>query len=152
MAPVTLRFGMEIRAATPMDAPGLATLLTDAGQDADGAALARRLAALRQGGTALIASQWGPPSGLILLHWYATLDEDRPTAQVTTLVVAPEERRRGIGRLLLKAAAQAARAAGCGRMELLAAPGDAALMQFCQATGFVESGLRHVRSLHRQRS
>ncbi|HEY4251542.1 MAG TPA: GNAT family N-acetyltransferase [Roseomonas sp.] len=107
--------------------------------------------ALRQAaGTALIAAQWGPPSGLVVLHWYATLEDARPTAQITTLLVGAEDRRRGIGRLLLKAAAQAARTAGCGQLELLAAPDQAALHAFCRATGFAAAGERFIRSLRKQ--
>jgi len=107
---MTSRYGLEVRAAAPADAPGLATLLAEAGHALEARALAERLLAVREApGAALIAAQWGPPSGLILLHWYPTLAEPRPVAQITTLLVAVEDRRRGIGRLLLKAGAQAAR-------------------------------------------
>lgn len=145
------RHGLEIRAATPIDAPGLAALLAAAGHAVAAPALAERLAAMREGaGAVLIAAQWGPPSGLVVLHWYATLEEPRPTAQITTLLVDAEERRRGIGRLLLKAAAQAARVAGCGSLELLAAPDAVSLRAFCRATGFDEAGTRLVRSLRKR--
>ncbi|MGG5819022.1 GNAT family N-acetyltransferase [Falsiroseomonas sp. HW251] len=142
------RYGIEIRAATPADAPGLADMLAEAGHPLDAVAIADRLPALRQAGTALIASRFGPPSGIVVLHWYAMLEEARPTARITTLVVAPEERRNGIGRLLLKAASQAARQAGCGTLELVTeAP---SLRGFCRATGFAEEGSRFLRSLRKQ--
>jgi GNAT superfamily N-acetyltransferase len=148
---VTSRFGLEIRAATPIDAAGLVDLLAAAGYSADVGELAERLMAIRQAsGTALIAAQWGPPSGLVIVHWYPTLEGVRSTAQITTLLVNPDERRRGIGRLLLKAAAQAARTAGCGKLELVAASDAASLHEFCRTTGFVETGLRFVRSLRKQ--
>jgi GNAT superfamily N-acetyltransferase len=148
---VTSRFGLEIRAATPIDASGLATLLAGAGIAADAREVAERLAAIRAAaGTALIAWQWGPPSGLVVLHWYPTLGEARPTAQITTLLVGEEDRRRGIGRLLVKAAAQAARTAGCGQLELLVPAEAAELHEFCRATGFAEAGARFVRSLRKQ--
>jgi GNAT superfamily N-acetyltransferase len=148
---VTSRYGLEIRAAAPIDAPGLVTLLAEAGCALDARELAERLVAVRDApGTALIAAQWGPPSGLVVLHWYPTLAEPRPTAQITTLLVGIEDRRRGIGRLLLKAAAQAARAAGCGRLELLSPADAASLHAFCRATGFIEAGPRFVRSLRKQ--
>jgi len=147
-----MRYGMEIRAATPADAPGLASLLAEAGQAVDARELADHLAALRQpSSTALVAVQWGPPSGLVVLHWYPTLFSARPVAQITSLLVSAEEQRRGIGRMLLKAAAQAARAAGCGDMELLAAPDAPSLDAFCRATGFAEAGPRFTRSLRKQR-
>lgn len=148
---MTSRYGLEIRAATPIDAPGLAALLTAAGHAIDVPAMAERLAAMREGaGAVLIAAQWGPPSGLVVLHWYSTLEDARPTAQITTLLVAAEDRRHGIGRLLLKAAAQAARTAGCGTLELLAASEETSLREFCRATGFTETGTRLVRSLRKR--
>ncbi len=147
---MTSRYGLEIRAATPIDAPGLVTLLTEAGYPVEVRTLAERLEAIRAGpGTALVAAQWGPPSGLVVLHWYPTLEDTRPVAQITTLLVAVEDRRRGIGRLLIKAASQAARTAGCGRLDLLI-PTDAPLLQeFCQATGFTQAGTRFARSLRK---
>lgn len=148
---MTSRYGLEIRAAAPIDAPGLVTLLAEAGYAIDTRELAERIIALREGaGTALIAVQWGPPSGLVVLHWYRTLEDPRPTAQITTLLVGMEDRRRGIGRLLLKAAAQAARTAGCGGLEVVAPADAASLHAFCRATGFSEAGPRFSRSLRKQ--
>ena len=146
-----IRRGLEIRAATGAEAPGLSDLRRAAGHDIPVLVLADRLDALRQGpGAALIAVEWGPPSGLVMMHWYRTLGSDQLTAQITTLLVGPDERRRGIGRLLVKAAAQAARVAGCGAMEVLAAPGEWDLLEFCRATGFVEAGPRFVRALRKK--
>jgi GNAT superfamily N-acetyltransferase len=139
------RRGLEIRAATSADAPGLCELLAIPPR-----VLAERLERIRPDtGAALIAAEWGPPSGLVLLHWYRTLDADQPTAQITTLLVGVEDRRRGIGRLLVKAASQAARVAGCGSLELLAPPEEPTLLAFCQATGFIEAGPRFVRPLRK---
>jgi GNAT superfamily N-acetyltransferase len=144
------RHGLEIRAATGAEAPGLSLLLGAAGHAIDPRALAERLDALRQGpGAALVALEWGPPSGLVVLHWYRTLEEVRPTAQITTLLVGCDERRRGIGRLLVKAAAQAARVAGCGTLELSVATAAPSLDEFCRATGFTAGGRRFVRPLRK---
>jgi aminoglycoside 6'-N-acetyltransferase I len=148
-----MRRGLEIRAATSADVPGLCELLSAAGVRVSPPALAERLDALRQGpGTALLAAEWGPPSGLIALHWYRTLHADQSTAQITTLLVGPAERRRGIGRLLIKAAAHAARVAGCGTLEVLAAPDEPSLLEFCRAAGFTEAGSCFVRPLRKKAS
>jgi aminoglycoside 6'-N-acetyltransferase I len=145
------RYGLEIRAATGADAVGIAELLSAAGHTVSPRAIADRLEAARsQAGAALLAMEWGPPSGLVLLHWYRTLDDDQSTAQITTLLVGANERRRGIGRLLIKAAAQAARVAGCGTLQILAAPEEQDLHRFCQATGFAEAGQCFVRPLRKK--
>lgn len=145
------RYGLEIRAPTSAEAPGLCELLSASEHEIAPRILAERLDAIRQApGAALIAVEWGPPSGLVILHWYRTLEADQPTAQITTLLVAPSERRRGIGRLLVKAAAQAARVAGCGTLELLTRPDDQGLHQFCRATGFTEAGPCFVRPLRKK--
>jgi GNAT superfamily N-acetyltransferase len=141
--------GLQIRAATGTEAPELAVLLGGAGIAVEPRALAERLGALREApGAVLVAWEWGPPSGVIALHWYAALQVARPVARVTLLLVDPEARRRGVGRVLLKAAAQAARRAGCGDIELLA--DEPSLAAFCQATGFTEEAGRWVRSLRKQ--
>lgn len=145
------RYGLEIRAAGGADAQGLCELLQTTGHVIAPRMMAERLEAMRDGpGAALIAAEWGPPSGVVLLHWYRTLEAAQPTAQITTLLVAPDDRRRGIGRLLVKAAAQAARVAGCGALELLAAPEERALHAFCLATGFLEAGSRFLRPLRKK--
>jgi len=148
---VKSRHGLEIRAATQADAPAVCELLSLAGHAASPVALARRLDAIRDStGTALLALEWGPPSGIVVLHWFRTLDADQPAARITTLLVGPDERRRGIGRLLLKAAAQAARVAGCDRLELSADPADVTLSGFCLATGFTEADRCFVRPLRKK--
>lgn len=148
---VTLRYGMEVRAATAAEAPGLSILLASAGHIIDTRDLADRLAALRDSsGIALVALQWGPPSGLVVLHWYQTIAAARPIAQINTLLVSEEERRRGIGRLLIKSAAHAARIAGCGDLEIATVAAAPSLNEFCRATGFAETGQRFVRSLRKQ--
>jgi aminoglycoside 6'-N-acetyltransferase I len=145
------RYGLEIRAASNTDAQGLCDLLIAAGHRISPQISAARLDAMRQApGAALIAAEWGPPIGLVVLHWYPTLDADQPTAQITTLVVAPTERRRGIGRLLVKSAAQTVRVAGCGTLELLAASEDQGLLDFCSASGFTGMGRRFVRPLRKK--
>ncbi|SDN76187.1 Acetyltransferase (GNAT) family protein [Methylobacterium phyllostachyos] len=142
------RYGLEIRAAAGADAAGLATLLGEAGEPLTAADLASRLEGLqRDGGTVLVAVEWGPPSGFIALSPVRTLDAPRPFGLITTLVVAAESRRRGIGRVLLKAAGRAARQAGCDRLVLRVGPEQTTLRAFCAAAGFAGTMELHERPL-----
>jgi len=145
------RYGLEIRAATGADAAGLAEFLAAAGRPIEPHRLAERLEALRQaGGSALIAVAWGPPSGLVTFHRHHTLDADLAVARIDGLLVSPDERRRGIGRLLLKAASQAARIAGCGTLHMEIAPDQAELRAFCAATGFTPGAAIYERPLRKR--
>ena len=145
------RYGLQIRAATALDARGIGALLGTVGLAIDPRLLETRIEAIRAGpGTLLLAEEWGPPSGLVALSWSATLETDRPVARIDTLLVAPEDRRRGIGRTLLKAGAQAARGAGCGDLVLAVADGAIGLDAFCRATGFEEAARAFRRSLRKR--
>lgn len=146
------RYGLEIRAASAADAPGLAVLLAEMGLAMPAEALAERLEAIRTGpSVVLVAQEWGPPSGLVVLHWYRSVAEARPVAQITTLFVGAEQRRRGIGRLLLKAASQAARMAECDTLQVVASANSADLADFCRATGFTPGGPGFLRPLRKGR-
>ena len=145
------RFGLELRSATPADAPGLSAMLAAAGHPVPAAVLSMRLEAIRQGlGTALLALEWGPPSGVVVLHWYRTLTSSLPVAQISLLLVGADERHRGIGRLLVKAASPAARVAGCATLELTAPGAQQDLHAFCAATGFTAQGRCFVRPLRKK--
>lgn len=144
------RYGLELRGAAAADASGLAELFAAAGHRVSARALAERLEAMRgQSGAVLIAGEWGPPSGIIALSWRTTLAADRPAARIEHLLVHPDARRRGIGRLLLKAGAQAARSAGCDRLELSVEESAPSLEAFGTATGFVPNGAAFVRALRK---
>jgi len=146
------RFGLEIRAAHAGDASGLIELMVSCGYPAPPVPqMGARLEVLRhRPGATLLALEWGPPSGLIALHWYDSFDAPTPTAQITSLLVAPDARRRGIGRALLKSASQAARQAGCSALHLLSQPQDVALEGFTRATGFNKAGLAWSRPLRKK--
>ncbi len=140
-----LRYGVDVRAPAPADAGDLARLLPPATPRQ----VADRLEALARDpqAAALVATGYdGAVIGLAALGWGATLLADRPVARLAALVVAEDERRRGIGRLLLKAASQLARSAGCEAMEAAAGSGVA----FWEATGFADAGVVYVRSLRRK--
>lgn len=145
------RYGLSVRSAQVSDADGLAELLSTAGETTPKDRLVHRLTAmLDQPGALLIADEWGPPSGVIAVHWHAVLTADLKVGAISTLLVDPERRRNGIARLLLKSASQAARSAGCGEL-LVEAPAAADdLRAFCLATGFEQSGETFARALRKR--
>ena len=143
------RFGMEIRGADAGDAAGLAELSAAAGRLATPAAMARRLERLQEArALVLLALEWGPPSGVAVVTHRPVLDADTLVSSLDLLWVAPDERRRGVGRLLLKAAAQAARQAG--GVELRATADDPATHAFALACGFTERGATLTRPLRKR--
>ena len=146
---MTGRYGMEIRGADAGDAPGLAELLATVGVRAAPSALAHRLERLQaEGATVLMAVEWGPPAGVAVVTRRTALEGDAPIASLDLLLVGPDDRRRGVGRLLLKAAAQAARQAG--GVELRLATTDEGARAFALASGFVERGAALARPLRKR--
>jgi aminoglycoside 6'-N-acetyltransferase I len=145
------RYGLAIRAADTADADGVGELIRAAGLTFDQRGLAKRLEAVpSQSGAVLLAVEWGPPSGIIALHWSWTLTAELKVAYVSTLLVDPEQRRRGIARLLLKAASQIARSTGCGELRLLFPAEADHLREFCLATGFEDTGSVFTRPLRKR--
>ncbi len=145
------RYGLSIRAANNGDADGLATLLKTANTSLTPATLAARLHAMQdQPGAVLIADEWGPPSGLIAVHWHAVFSTDMKVGWISALFVDPQRRRNGLARTLLKAASQAARSAGCGELLLSAQTGTSGLRAFCLATGFEDAGSLLARPLRKR--
>jgi aminoglycoside 6'-N-acetyltransferase I len=145
--------GIEVRGAVPADAADLARLLGQLGYPVPAQDATERLAQVLRDpqGTLLVAADYGPVVGAIALHWAPMLQDARPVARITTLVVDEAERGRGIGRLLLKAGAQAARQAGCDVLELTSGTQREAAHAFYRAQGFSSTSLRFVRSLRRNR-
>ena len=145
------RYGLQIRTPDASDTAGLAELYFSAGVQMAATALAARLETMaRFPGALFIAQEWGPPSGCVAIHWYPSLQADRLTARLTDILVAPEARRRGLGRLLLKAASRAARLAGCDTLECFPAPGGPEAWAFLLAAGFVQNDGQFLRPLRKK--
>jgi aminoglycoside 6'-N-acetyltransferase I len=148
---VSSRHGLSIRTADSGDVDGLVELLGTAGLTIVPDRLGARLKALcDQPGVLLIADEWGPPSGLIAVHWHAVLTADLKVGWISALLVDPARRRNGVARVLLKAASQSARSAGCGELVLNSAVEPNDLRAFCLATGFVDAGQVFTRSLRKR--
>lgn len=142
------RYGVEIRSALPADAGDLAGMLGGTARE-----MANRLEVLLKdpASSVLVATGWnGAAIGVIALHRHPSLAADRPLARITALAVAEEERRNGIGRLLIKAGAQAARAGGCETLEAAPPEGEDGGAAFLSALGFIPAGANLARPLRKR--
>jgi N-acetylglutamate synthase-like GNAT family acetyltransferase len=140
--------GVEIRAAQLPDAADIARLLPGATARDMAERLERLLAEPRN--AVLVAIDYGPVVGLVALQWGGLLQQARPVARLTALSVQEAERRRGIGRMLLKAASQSARMAGCEGLEAPALPDQDAARGFYAALGFAPAGDVFLRPLRKR--
>jgi GNAT superfamily N-acetyltransferase len=93
---------IDIRLAGPDDSIALAELLGHLGYPADPAEMPGRLARLDSGdSSAFVAVLDGAVVGLATVHRRVVLHAEAPVVQLTALVVGPEMRGRGIGRVLV---------------------------------------------------
>ena len=149
------RYGVDIRGAVPADAADIARLMGVLGYPMEARQAAERLERVARDpdGTLLVATGYdGSVIGVVAVNWCAMLQQDRPIGRITTLVVDDRETRRGIGRVLVKAASQAARAAGCDVLELTTGLQRTEAQAFYRAIGFTETALRFARSLRRRQA
>ena len=139
---------LEIRGATSADAPVLATLLGHLGYPADAAEIPERLERLcATGDDAFVAVRDGAVVGLATVHSRAVLHAARPVAQLTALVVPPEQRGRGIGRALVARAEKWGRDHGANRLVVTTALHRAEAPRFYERLGFEHTGRRYVKVL-----
>ena len=73
---------------------------------------------------------------------YAGLSILPPDAQVATIAVRPELARQGLGRLLLRALMDKARALGCARAQLEVGAGNVPALRLYESEGFRVVGRR----------
>ena len=110
-----------VRPALPDDAERLASLLTDEGYPAGGTDLASRIARYDAlGSQVLVAEAAGEVVGFVTVLVLPRFEVDDLFARITSLVVDAGVRERGIGRLLMQAAEEQARAAGAAWLEVTA--------------------------------
>jgi aminoglycoside 6'-N-acetyltransferase I len=126
-------------------------LLGELGYDVPAEAVAerlRRLAASNDDAVYLFLDPGNPvPLGVIAVHWTQMLHLPAPSARITSLVVSDKARRRRVGERLIAYAAAAARAAGCGSLELTTALHRDGAHAFYRALGFTEKSRHFQRSL-----
>lgn len=143
------RSGLMVRPAQAQDAAGLARLLGVLGYPCDREEAAARLRAIEDeaGQQVLVADRHGELVGLVAIDLRYYLPLGATTCRITALAVAPDDTRRGIGRMLLREAEQRARQAGAARIELTSAEHRHEAHAFYRACGFSEGAVRFVKLL-----
>ena len=136
-----------LRAPEERDLESISRLLVELEHPAGAAEVRRRLDALRQldpEGFLVVADAGGQAVGLVAAHLTPMLHRAQPVGRITTLVVAADQRGRGVGGLLLAAAEGWCRERGASRIELTSADRREESHGFYERRGWQREGLRFV--------
>ena len=129
-----------VREAQPADAGAIGRLLHDFNTEYDDPSpgpekVAERVRELMASDTKVLVGGDGP-DGLAVLRFRASLWTEHLECYLAELYVAPHLRGRGLGRALMNAAIELARAAGADYMELNTGEDDAAARALYESLGF----------------
>lgn len=126
------------RAATDADAPVIAELLGGLGYSVERGFVRARLAMLstRPDDSVLVAEHMGGVVGVVSVHVFPLFHADYWIARIPALVVRPDQRGRGIARLLLHAAEDFAWGRNCIRVEVDSGGSHYTAPAFYERTGY----------------
>ena len=133
-----------VRTATPADAARVARLLDAFNREYDTptpgpVVLAGRLERLLAGGDVVALLAGEPPVGLALVTLRPNVWYDGPVGLLDELYVVPEQRGRGLGGALLRAAEQGVRSRGGELLEINVDGEDTAARRFYERHGYRNS-------------
>ena len=131
----------EIRRAGSEDAEAVGRLLhdfnTEFSEPTPGPdALAERVRTLLSGGDTAILVAGSGPDGLAVLRFREAIWDDALECYLAELYVVPDRRGHGIGRALMEAVIDAARAKGATHMDLGTSEDDVAARSLYESLGF----------------
>ena len=139
---------IRIRPAGPEDADPIATLLTELGYPATAAEIPGRLAAVLDApGRTFVAEDGGEVLGVGSVTRLSLLHRAEPAALLSALVVRPDHRGQGVGRLLVQAAERHAADWGCRTLELTSRDERLAAHRFYRGLGFESGSRKFVRQV-----
>ncbi|HEX4761917.1 MAG TPA: GNAT family N-acetyltransferase [Sphingomicrobium sp.] len=138
----------KLRQAKPEDYRILAKLINYLGHEIDQKTVRKNLTKLaRMRETPMVAVEGKAVVGLIGIHKTVTVHRPAPVGRITILVVAEEAQDRGIGRMLVAAAEQALRKAGCRIVEVTSNDRRTAAHAFYRHLGYERTSLRFMKEL-----
>lgn len=141
--------GVRVRAARGADAQALAGLLAELGYPRAAAELGGWIETMADSASdvLLVAESAEQVLGMVSLHITPFFAEGRSRGRITALVVAADQRGRGVGRHLLRAVEAAARARGCAALELTSAAHRHDAHRFYLAAGYEDVPHRFLKWL-----
>jgi GNAT superfamily N-acetyltransferase len=140
---------LTISSATAADAPDARLLLLELGYEMSANDLAAKYADLDRlvDDRVLIARSEGRAVGLGALHVIPVMHVPGSLGRITVLVVSESARGQGVGRLLVQMLEDAARKAGCTRMEVTSGDHRPGAHEFYQRLGYEVNERRFVKRL-----
>lgn len=132
---------MSVRTATPDDADAAARLLYDFNVEFEDStppvpALSRRMASLMAGDDTLVLLGGSGPDGLAVLRFRPAIWSEGLECYLAELYVVPERRGQGLGRALMTAALETARARGADYMDIGVDEPDLPARKLYESLGF----------------
>ena len=147
-APPPPRPEPKIRAAKPSDAKVIAELLDFLGHPIDEKAVRQNLAKLAKADEApLVATLDKEVVGLCGVHRMVTVHRPAPVGRINVLVVAKAAQDLGIGRMLVEAAEQFLKRAGCQLVEVTSNDRRSAAHAFYRHLGYERTSIRFFKKL-----
>lgn len=139
----------SLRPAREADAKPVASLMTELGYPSNEADVIDRLARSLQSRTSccLVVESDGDVVALMSAELVPYFPTGTTICRVTSLVVSPAHRRRGLGEKLIAAAADFARQHRCSGIEVTSAERRAGAHQFYQRLGFSRTAFRFFQTL-----
>ena len=138
----------KIREAKPSDGNELAKLIEYLGHPIDEKTVRKNLAALKKAGELpLVATLDKQVVGLVGMHRMVAVHRPAPVGRINVLVVAEEAQNHGIGRVLVEAAEQWCRKAGCKIVEVTSNDRRTAAHAFYRHLGYERTSMRFMKKL-----
>jgi ribosomal protein S18 acetylase RimI-like enzyme len=133
---------LSVRVASSADAHAIGRLLHDFNTEFDEPTpgperLAERIQRMLADGDTVVLLGGVGPEGVAVLRFRAAIWSDSPECYLAELYVVPGSRGRGLGRALLEAAIEAARARGSDHMDLGTSEDDIAARSLYESLGFI---------------